>query len=349
MSPPSTPEPSATSCDTLRGQLGDLIDTGQRPRDAATQLAVSEGEVLALLAGDPAHRVQATRLRASWKEMLQSLGGCGPLLALTRNGAASCEQVGRFSHVRERGGSAVAKGDRLHLRLFLDRWHAAFAVRDTQDPEAIRLQFFDRGGNEVHQVRAWQGTDRAALLRVIDRFSWPAFATPFRGGAATRNACRPLFAAADPGGAPPVAAAPGRQRVAWRAAPVALCDLLRAVSQAGLRVAIAVGSLGCQQRHSGPLRHLQPLQVQQTSWLHVLDEGFNLHLREDRIRELQVVETATPQGIVTSVLAVGTGGEQIVTLTGERGASGGQHALWRRLLATWRMETDGTDGDLVLA
>ena len=67
-------------------------------------------------------------------------------------------------------------------------------------------------------------------------------------------------------------------------------------------------------------------------WLNVLDPGFNLHLREDLIDSVWVVEKPTVDGIVTSVEVFDAQSELIAMFFGVRKPGSPELPAWRDLV-----------------
>jgi putative hemin transport protein len=65
----------------------------------------------------------------------------------------------------------------------------------------------------------------------------------------------------------------------------------------------------------------------------VLDPGFNLHLREDLIEDVWVVEKPTSDGVVTSVEAFDARGELMVMFFGARKPGQSELVAWRNIVA----------------
>jgi putative hemin transport protein len=100
----------------------------------------------------------------------------------------------------------------------------------------------------------------------------------------------------------------------------------------GTAIMCFVGSPGCIQIHTGPVRRVEPLEMNGKTWLNVLDPGFNLHLREDRIAEVWVVEKPTADGVVTSLEAFDGDGELMSMFFGARKPGQTEQTAWRHLL-----------------
>ncbi len=116
----------------------------------------------------------------------------------------------------------------------------------------------------------------------------------------------------------------------------AVRDLLLAAAFDGTPIMVFVGSPGCIQIHTGPVRRVEPMERGGQAWLNVLDPGFSLHLREDLIETVWVVEKPTSDGTVTSVEAFDAGGELMAMFFGARKPGQPELAAWRGLVAGLR-------------
>ncbi|MCR3765688.1 hemin-degrading factor, partial [Pseudomonas aeruginosa] len=133
-----------------------------RARDAAAQLRVSEGELVASRVG-----IDAVRLRPDWSALLTALGELGPIMALTRNEHCVHERKGPYREVTvsANGRMGLVVSPDIDLRLFLGGWNAAFAITEETPRGTQRsIQVFDQQGVAVHKVflteasavRAWE-------------------------------------------------------------------------------------------------------------------------------------------------------------------------------------------------
>ncbi len=68
-------------------------------------------------------------------------------------------------------------------------------------------------------------------------------------------------------------------------------------------------------------------------WFNVLDDSFNLHLREDRVASAFVVWKPTDDGVVTSLELFDAEGELIASLFGKRKPGQAEDEAWRGLVA----------------
>lgn len=340
----------------LREQFAAARAAGRRARDAAAALDVSEGEAIAAHAGAHDGPLKAVPLRGPWIELLRALQACGPLLALTRNESTVHEKTGVYDKLSAQGHVGLALGE-IDLRLFFDHWHAGFAVteaaRNPDNPPSLSLQFYDAHGDAVHKVYPREGSDHAAFGRVAGRFAEPSLGYLFRASAG-RPAGKPDegFDAAALGGEWAAMTDTHQffgllrkfgverqqsfrlmqDRFAWRASGAAVRELLQEAAFSGLPIMVFVGSRGCIQIHTGPVSRVEPMEIQGKRWLNVLDPGFNLHMREDLIGNVWIVEKPTADGVVTSVEAFDTHGELMAMFFGARKPGVPERQGWRELV-----------------
>jgi putative hemin transport protein len=316
-----------------------------RAREQARLLGVSEAELVASSG-------EAVRLRPAWRELLPRLPEVGRVMCLTRNEHAVHERHGRFEDVSVSGPHGLVLGPDIDLRLFLGMWLYGFAV--TQDlPSGRRrsLQFFDRYGTAIHKIYATKETDMAAFEALVDAFRDDGKSTELSiDKPEPRKTDRPDDDIDLAG-----------LRRTWRtmrdthdfvrilstykvgrvqALRLVGDDLARAVPATSLRTVLGaaaaqelpimcfVGSPGCVQIHTGPVRRLEP----RGPWFNVLDPTFNLHLREDAIAHSYVVRKPTDDGIVTSLELFDTAGDTIALFFGARKPGKPELEAWRGLV-----------------
>lgn len=335
----------------IRSRFAAQRAQGLRHKDAAETLGISEGVAIAAHAGTTDGALAATPLRGPWLELLKSLEPCGPLLALTRNASTVHEKTGVYEKIAGTGGHvAIALGEAIDLRLFLQHWFAGFAVAEGQ---RLSLQFFDVHGMAVHKIFVREATNRPALEALIAAHA----------AAPTQVA----FAPAAPGKTPCADAKVDVEglRAAWgamqdthdffgllgkfglerqqsfrlveghftRRVPArAVRALLQEAAFDGTPIMVFVGSPGCIQIHTGPVVRVEPLEIRGAQWLNILDPGFNLHLREDHIAGAWVVEKPTTDGVVTSVEAFDHDGELMAMFFGARKPGKPELEAWRQIV-----------------
>ncbi|KRF02232.1 hypothetical protein ASG87_11040 [Frateuria sp. Soil773] len=324
-------------------------EPGLRARDLAERLGVSEGELVASRCGDG-----VTRLDGPWAEVIRALPALGRVMVLTRNDSCVHEKKGTFANIEIGGAMGVVLDEAIDLRLFLAHWKHGFAVREASRGRTLKsLQFFDGDGRAVHKVyltddssldgwRSLLGRHAAGvqspllerrtvadplphLLRdeAVDvaslREGWRALRDPhdffalLRRHRVTRTQALRLVG----------------QEFARRVGNASIRTVLDAAASSGLPIMVFVGSPGVVQIHTGPVRNIKTV----GPWLNVLDEDFNLHLREDHIVESWVVRKPTPEGPVTSLELYDARGGQIVQLFGKRKPGVPELEAWRGLVS----------------
>ena len=332
--------------------------SGRRAKDAAESLGLSEGAAIAAHQGAHDKPLKAQALQGPWVELLQGLQACAEVMALTRNEATVHEKTGVYQQVSGSSHIGLALGEAIDLRLFFDRWRIGFAVEEAAlqpgKPPALSLQFFDRHGLAMHKVFAREATDRTAWAALVARFAAPLFEAAFEPADAP--------AAPRPDGAIDAAGL----RDAWQAMTdthqffgllkkfeverqqafrlvqgrfservpnTTTRALLDEAAVDGTAIMVFVGSPGCIQIHTGPVRRIEPMVTPTAQWINVLDRGFNLHLREDLVATTWVVTKPTDDGIVTSVEVFDQAGVLMAMFFGARKPGVPELQAWRDLVA----------------
>lgn len=339
--------------ETLADRWNSLRATtpGIRTRDAAAQLGVSEAELVATTVG-----TTAVRLDTDAASLLHALPEVGRCMALTRNEHAVSEVRGRYGGVELGPHAGQVVGEHIDLRVFLGHWRHAFAIDEPHPQKAgarrRSIHVFDTTGTAVHKIylepdgdaRAWDAiiaartaslplmlepappmrperpdaeVDVAALLAGWDAMQdTHEFFHLLAAHKVTRTQALRLAGHAR------------ARRVRGDALSVVLFDL----SETGGKIMIFVGNRGCIQVFSGAVKRI----VRQGPWINVLDPGFNLHLREDKIASSWVVAKPTRAGVVSSLELFDADGETIALVfrkrdDRERPEDPAWHALLDRL------------------
>lgn len=343
--------------ESIRERFAALRAEGKRHKDAAEALGLSEGEAIAAHAGSDERSLRALPLRGPWLELLRALEPCGPVLALTRNRSAVHEKTGVYRNLSGGARMGLAVGEEIDLRLFFNHWHAAFFVSEAAanagQPPSLSLQFFDASGVAVHKVFARDATDRGAFESVAQAHAdaprdiafapTPVKAPPRPDGEIDRAGLADAW-----GGMTDTHQFFGllnrfeveRQQsfrlneggFTKRASRRAVRELLDEASFSGAPIMVFVGSPGCIQIHTGPVARVEPMEMGDVQWLNVLDPGFNLHLREDLIDAVWIVEKPTSDGIVTSVESFDREGELMAMFFGVRKPGQPEREDWRVLV-----------------
>lgn len=322
-----------------------------RHRDAARELGVSECETVAAAIGQRG-AASAIRLAGPWPELFEQMPRLGPVMALTRNESAVHEKDGRFEDMSHEGQVGLALGRDIDLRIFYARWRHAYAVSE-EAPHGVQrsLQIFDAYGTAVHKVFLRAASDLAAWMALVERNAHDdqtpgerveapatpappprddevdvvAFQQAWRAMADTHEFF-PLLRRFRLARTQALRLAP--TDFAWRVSEGAARLLLLEAARTGTPIMCFVGNAGMIQIHTGPVCRVEVM----GPWLNVLDPGFSLHLREDRIAAAWVVRKPTSDGLVTSLELFDAAGETIAMLFGERKPGRPELAAWRALV-----------------
>lgn len=318
-----------------------------RQRDAAALLGVSEGELLASRVGR-----DVVPLRSDWPAMLREFAAIGPVKTITRNAQAVHETVGVYDHLSFVATFGLVQSRGLDLRLLLERWAAGFLVRErSEDAVRCSLEFYDRHGEAVHKIFPEKGSDPAAIAAIEQRYA-AADAHPFAFVAApprpptVRGHCDAVASGLlgdwarlqdthDFGSMlerhgvsrlPALELAQGRFTSSQPVA--ALAPFLQRVASAKVPLMVFVESPGSVQIHTGAITRVKRI----GPWLNILEDDFNLHLLEEELSSMWIVEKPTSDGIVTSLEAYAADDSQVVVFYGARKPGKPELPSWRALI-----------------
>ncbi|ETX15932.1 hemin degrading factor [Roseivivax halodurans JCM 10272] len=291
--------------------------TGQRERDIAEELKISEAELLAAFTG-----AGVTRIAADPDRLMPAAERLGEVMALTRTRSAVHEKVGRYGGYHPGEHAAMVLAEEIDLRIFPKHWRHAFAVEKPTEAGLRRsLQVFDAAGDAVHKIFLREGSDPDAWRALVAELATGEDADRIE----VAERMPPEAPKSDPAkadilrkewrrltdthqflrlcsklkmnrlGAYRIAGAPFVRPLA----PAAVTQMLEAVRDQGVEIMLFVGNRGCIQIHSGGIGTLKTM----GPWQNILDPGFNLHLRADHVAEVWAVEKPTQRGPAVSVEA----------------------------------------------
>lgn len=338
--------------EALRHGYNGLVEAEPRIRlrDAGDRLGVPEAALVAAQVDGA-----ATRLGTDWPLMLEAFKRLGTVMVLTRNESCVHEKVGAFEEITAGGPHGLVLGADIDLRINFARWHHGFAVEKPLESGDIRrsLQFFDQEGTAVFKLFLRPESDRNEYDAFVEEFADPS------GNLAIN--LKPLPAKDAP--KPDAEIDRDGLRAAWEAmkdthdfvhvlkkyktartqahrligddfayrVPVESFETaLERAKVDGTDIMIFVGSPGCIQIHTGPVETLKRM----GPWFNVLDPGFNLHLRTDRIAEAWIVKKPTEDGIVTSLEIFDETGLPIAYMFGRRKPGEAELESWRAIAAS---------------
>ncbi|MBY6113246.1 hemin-degrading factor [Mameliella alba] len=319
-----------------------------RARDLASKLGIAEAQLVAARIGQG-----VTRIAAHPDVLMPAAGRLGEVMALTRVEACVHEKVGRYSNYHPGEHAAMVLTEEIDLRIFPSHWVHAFAV-EAPDGEGgtprRSLQIFDAAGDAIHKIHLREGSAHADWASLVSDLasedqSEGQAVQPRQPTEAPKSRSDKLDVLRQEWarltdthqflrlcsklkmnrlGAYRIAGAP----FAHRLAPQATNLMLHAVRDAGIEVMVFVGNRGCIQIHSGPLETLHPM----GPWQNVMDPGFNLHLRLDKVAELWAVEKPTQRGPAISVEAFDAEGGIIFQIFGVGKEGRDSRPAWGRIV-----------------
>jgi putative hemin transport protein len=319
-----------------------------RIRDAASRLGVSEAELVAARCGDG-----VIRLDADWGALIKELPNLGKVMALTRNESAVHEKVGVYGKISVMQSMGLVLNEDIDLRLFMGHWHHGFAVTEEVRSGTRRsLQFFDVDGTAIHKIYLrddsnWQAYeemvakyrsgDQVPGLKVLPQAEKAAprpdaeiDVAVLRGRWEALQDVHEFFGMLqDLGAAREQAFRLVGRDFAWPVETNSLVRTLEAARDRELEIMVFVGSPGVIQIHTGPVGNLKAM----GPWFNVLDPGFNLHLRVDRIASAWAVRKPQRDSLVTSLELFDKDGEVIAILFGKRKPGQPELDAWRELVA----------------
>lgn len=341
---------NATATQALREQWMAFREQNPkvRSRDAAHQLHVSEGELVAACSGKT-----VKHLRPEFTSLMQRMPELGKVMVLTRNEHCVIERKGVFETV-DTGNKHVGTvlGKDIDLRMFFSRWKYGFIVSDDETTGFKKSwQIFDAQGNAIMKIYTTDGTHSAAWDKLAQDFV--AVEQP----SAIEVAPAPAPAVYNDENADPAAFLEGwaalqdthdffpllmkhklsrvkalqiaEGKFSRRTTAGSVKTLLEKAADSGLEIMVFVGNPGNIEIHTGPVQKILEI----PAWINVMDPDFNLHLKTDAIAQAWVVEKPSVDGIVTSLEVFDAAGEMIVQFFGKRKPGNPELESWRTLAA----------------
>ncbi len=323
-----------------------------RARNAAEELGISEGELLASKVGEG-----ITRLVDDAEAILKDIKTLGEVMALTRNEDCVHERKGVYDNDSFERHGPMSMGlfvnPDIDLRLFMNHWKYAFgATESSKVGDRKSIQFFDKTGTAIHKIYLTNKSNEKAYDELVAKhknakqeafieveeydakkpdlddaeIDWDGFRKTWENLKDTHDFFPMLrkFKV-------------GRKQAlrkigddfAFQVENDASRKILELARDKECEIMVFVGNKGCIQIHTGPVKKL----VEQGPWYNVLDPKFNLHLREDKVESTWVTKKPTEDGIVTALEVFDHDGELIVTFFGKRKPGIPELELWREIVA----------------
>lgn len=316
-----------------------------RIRDAARSLGVTEADLVYT-------HEQTIVLNPAFEEILNELSKLGKVMALTRNDDAVHERKGVYTEATFHGKVGLVANPDIDLRLFMFYWAFAFAVNENGRQS---LQFFDKWGQAVHKIYLTESSDQQAFADLINRFQTdktdllpevektlpeakiekldqeiniPAVQEAWKELQDTHD----FFSILRTHGV--------SRRQAMRIAPAGYTRqipvtgieaLLQKVAGSGIDFMVFIGNKSCIQIHTGKAQRI----LRTGPWINILDEDFNMHLRDVNLESAWIVKKPTNLGFVHSVEAYDANGELVVQFFGKRKPDVPEREDWRQLLQSF--------------
>lgn len=326
-----------------------------RIRDCATELKVSEAELLATTIGD-----YTTKLEGDWTKLLERLPELGRVMSLTRNEGCVLENKGPFQKIDilSQGPHTMATViGPIESRVFFSGWNFGFAVeQETPRGWQRSIQIFDGAGEAVTKVFLQEatenrkGSDLEAYRKLVEDFKASeqnseievkAIPVPTTKSIGEVNKTDLL---ADWGNMKDThdffgmirkyqinrldAVVLAEGKFTYQLKKDSLRLMLEAAAKEKMPIMIFVGNKGNIQIHQGKVSTIKVMD----NWLNVLDPDCNMHLREDLVESIWVVKKPTEDGVVTGIEVFDANKEMIVQFFGLRKPGIPELESWRKLV-----------------
>jgi len=339
-----------TQNSNLKKRWNDLLRKKPRLRirDAATELGVSEMELLATRVGNG-----CCRLAINWNNFLAELKGLGHVTVLTRNEYCVHERMGHYLNARTVSDEvALVTGKDIDLRISLNHWVHTFAVVSKSEQRTLRsFQVFDAYGDAIHKIFLQSHSNLDCFDKLVIKYRHhnqepmqsvekgrpgPApetFDSKIDGekflagweGLQDTHDFRDLMN--DYHVSRPQAMRLAAGKFTWRASKGSFRKVLQKAAEDNFPIMVFVGNQGCLQIHTGPIKKL----AQYGTWYNVLDYEFNLHINEEGIDKAWAVCKPTADGPVHSLEYYDAQGSLIVQFYGKRKPGQPEHEPWTAL------------------
>ena len=326
-----------------------------RIRDAAEKLSVSEGELLATGIGE-----NVVRLQNDFKKMLHELYKLGRMMALTRNDEIVHERKGIYENAQTNMPHKMALfvNPDIDLRIFLKNWHHAFAVTIEKPNKTLySIQIFDQFGSAVHKIYTTNESDLAAYENLVEKFKADDQTANlkakqkdakkadksdaeidvenFRKAWAEMKDTHDFFPLiSNFGVGRKQALRLAEDRFAKEVPAESFKILLKAARDRKVPIMIFVGNGGIIQIHTGEIENL----TEARGWFNILDENFNLHVKQNEIDAAFIVRKPTEDGIITSLELFNKNDENVALFFGKRKPGMPEREDWRELAEEVRNE-----------
>ena len=321
-----------------------------RIRNAAEELGVSEIELLATKIGQ-----NVINLKPEFQNILGEIEILGKVMALTRNNDVVHERKGIYLNPSLKSPHmGLFVGEDIDLRIFFQPWKFAFAVIEGEEnKKRFSFQFFGSDGEAIHKIYMTPKSHIDKYHELVEKYKtenqnielkitpWVVDTSELKDSEIDIDSFRKEWELLKDTHAffgilkkykltrtQALRLAP-KGNYAVNVKNSALRYALTQASSRGVEIMVFVGNKGMIQIHTGSVNKI----VDHNNWLNVLDPDFNLHVKEDQIKQSWVVRKPTEDGMVTALELFNSKGEQIAQLFGKRKPGIPELESWQNLIS----------------
>lgn len=322
-----------------------------RIKEYADLMGISELELLASNLHD-----RTTKLKELPVEIYQKLPKLGRVMVLARNENAVHERKGTFGKVQVHGTSGLVLGPDIDLRVIFDDWQYVYNVEKEHAGKTLRsIQFFNKYGKAAQKVYLTDDSNLDEYLKLIDEYRLDEDTIPIvEKGEKPKEynnvedidfekAINEWKELKDTHNFQTILDNQKIKRIdlvkrapkdlAYKVYNDAVIDILHSSVERNLPIMVFVANDDIVQIHTGEIKNIRMIE----NWTNILDDNFNLHLRNDLISESYVLIKPTDDGVVTSLELYDTDGELAITFFGKRKPGIPELQEWRDVIAELEM------------
>ncbi|MDQ7015562.1 MAG: ChuX/HutX family heme-like substrate-binding protein [Gammaproteobacteria bacterium] len=290
----------------------------------------------------------ALPLQNDWQALLNQLYTLATVSVITRNPHATIEQKTDFQAIRFEQQRATLHNNNLNLQFCFGDWQSGFAISEST-PQGIShgFRFYDKNGNETHQINLTSESNFAAYEAIKITFAdhnapLTSVTTPIEQTRVTdeqdrHTLCQDWLKLQTPLELDQTLQQLGLQRLqafqlagADFAYPVDIAEigsLLHVVNDADLHLCLGVRNPGALQIHCG---HIEV--IQETDEGHLLrNNHFKMNLNLNKAHSAWVVRTPHPKGETIALELYGNSEQHIALIYADPSQPKAHH--WQQLMA----------------
>lgn len=324
-----------------------------RIKDCAELLKVSELELILTYidSEDP----QVIILKEKPSDIIAQVKNLGYVMALSRNEFCVHERKGVYGELSLMGQMGLIAGEDIDLRIFFSEWKYSLAIieANTDGNTKRSLQFFNKYGTAIHKIHLNNKSDINAFDDLVENFRFTSeiklaveqkikqeiilnnpIQTEVDGFLQAWSELKDtheffgLLRKYNINRLQSMKLAEGKFTKRMKVEDIRI--LLEKASEKEVSIMVFNYNPGIVQIHTGLVHNIKIL----SPWVNIMDEEFNLHLREDKISQVWWVNKPTIDGDVQSIEVYDEEDELIVQFFGKRKPGSPESEDWRALLAS---------------